>query len=114
MQLRYKFELRCQLDRFRHSLDSAKILFWLGVGGCILYIKYPNTKSYNPNLLPVEKKYLTCSDTNNLNPKIWYNTHQNTVDLKILFRLYNHYHNTLFCLKGPEHIVTFVCRFVES
>ena len=33
MQLRYKFELRRQLDRLRHSLDSAKILFWLGVGG---------------------------------------------------------------------------------
>ena len=33
MQLRYKFELRCQLDRLRHSLDSVKILFWLGVGG---------------------------------------------------------------------------------
>ena len=35
MQLRYKFELRCQLDRLRHSLDSAKILFWLGVGGWV-------------------------------------------------------------------------------
>ena len=33
MQLRYKFELRCQLDRLRHSLDSVKILFRLGVGG---------------------------------------------------------------------------------
>ena len=32
MQLRYKFELRCQLDRLRHSLDSAKTLFRLGVG----------------------------------------------------------------------------------
>ena len=32
MQLRYKFELRCQLDRLRHSLDSAKILFRIGVG----------------------------------------------------------------------------------
>ena len=36
MQLRYKFELRCQLDRLRHSLDSAKILFRLGVGGKII------------------------------------------------------------------------------
>ena len=35
MQLRYKFELRCQLDRLRHSLDSAKILFRLGVGGWV-------------------------------------------------------------------------------
>ena len=34
--LRYKFELRCQLDRLRHSLDSAKILFRLGVGGKII------------------------------------------------------------------------------
>ena len=33
MQLRYKFELRCRLDRLRHSLNSAKILFRLGVGG---------------------------------------------------------------------------------
>ena len=33
MQLSYKFELRCQLDRLRHSLDSAKILFRLGMGG---------------------------------------------------------------------------------
>ena len=32
MQLRYKLELRCQLDRLRHSLDSTKILFWLGLG----------------------------------------------------------------------------------
>ena len=36
MQLRYKFELRCQLDRLRHSLDSVKILFRLGVGGKII------------------------------------------------------------------------------
>ena len=36
MQLRYKFELRCQSDRLRHSLDSAKILFRLGVGGKII------------------------------------------------------------------------------
>ena len=36
MQLRYKFELRCRLDRLRHSLNSAKILFWLGVGGKII------------------------------------------------------------------------------
>ena len=35
MQLRYKFELRCQLDRLRHSLDSAKILFRLGIGGWV-------------------------------------------------------------------------------
>ena len=39
MQLRYKFELRCQLDRFRHSLDNAKILFRLGVGGWEDYSK---------------------------------------------------------------------------
>ena len=36
MQLRYKFELRCRLDRLRHSLNSAKILFRLGVGGKII------------------------------------------------------------------------------
>ena len=36
MQLRYKFELRCQLDQLRHSLDSAKKLFQLGVGGKII------------------------------------------------------------------------------
>ena len=36
MQLIYKFELRCQLDRLRHSLDSAKILFRLGVSGKII------------------------------------------------------------------------------
>ena len=38
MQLRYKFELRCQLDRLRHSLDSAKILSVRGgwVGGKII------------------------------------------------------------------------------
>ena len=36
MQLRYKFKLRFQLDRLRHSLDSVKILFWLGVGGKII------------------------------------------------------------------------------
>ena len=36
MQLRYKLELRCQLDRLRHSLDSVKILFRLGVGGKII------------------------------------------------------------------------------
>ena len=35
MQLRYKFEFRCQLDPLRHSLDSVKILFQLGVGGKI-------------------------------------------------------------------------------
>ena len=33
MQVRYKFELRCQLDGLRHSLDSVKRLFRLGVGG---------------------------------------------------------------------------------
>ena len=33
MQLRYKLESRCQIDRFRYSLDSVKILFWLGLGG---------------------------------------------------------------------------------
>ena len=33
MQLRYKFELRCQLDRLRRSLYSVKILFRLGVVG---------------------------------------------------------------------------------
>ena len=33
MQLRYKFEHRCQLDQLRHSLDSVKIIFRLGVGG---------------------------------------------------------------------------------
>ena len=36
MQLRYKLKLRCQLDRLRHSLDSVKILFRLGVGGRII------------------------------------------------------------------------------
>ena len=35
MQLRYKLELRCQLDRLKHSQDSVKILFRLGVGGCV-------------------------------------------------------------------------------
>ena len=45
MQLRYKFELRCQLDRLiRHNLDSAKILFsvrvgWVGGGGWEDYSK---------------------------------------------------------------------------
>ena len=36
MQLRYKLELRCKLDRFMYILDSVKILFWLGVGGKII------------------------------------------------------------------------------
>ena len=39
MQLRYKLELRCQLYWFRYSLDSVKILFWLGVGGWEDYSK---------------------------------------------------------------------------
>ena len=33
MQLRYKLELRYQLDLFRYSLDSVKILLRLGVQG---------------------------------------------------------------------------------
>ena len=36
MQLRYKLEHRCQLDQLKHSLDSVKILFRLGVGGKII------------------------------------------------------------------------------
>ena len=36
MQLRYKLELRCQLDRLKDSLDSVKIFFWLEVGGKII------------------------------------------------------------------------------
>ena len=35
MQLIYKFELRCQSDQLRHSLDCVKILFWLGVDGWV-------------------------------------------------------------------------------
>ena len=33
MHFRCKLELRCQLDEYTYSLDSVKILFWLGVGG---------------------------------------------------------------------------------
>ena len=31
-----KFELGCQLDQFRYSLASVKIIFWLEVGGKII------------------------------------------------------------------------------
>ena len=31
-----KLELGCQLDQFRYSLASVKILFWLEVGGKII------------------------------------------------------------------------------
>ena len=51
MQLRYKFELRCQLDRLRHSLDSVKILFRLGVGG---WEDYSKNKTSAKDLVEVE------------------------------------------------------------
>ena len=52
MQLRYKFKLRCQLDRLRHSLDSVKILFRLGVGGWEDY--YKNKTNLSQRLVEVE------------------------------------------------------------
>ena len=43
MQLRYKLELRCQLDRFRYSLNNVEMPFRLGVGGKIIpMIKLPS------------------------------------------------------------------------
>ena len=36
MHFSYKLELRCELDQFRYSLDSIKILFRLGFGGQII------------------------------------------------------------------------------
>ena len=49
MHLRCKLELRCKLYQLRYSLDSVKILFWLGVGGwvggCEDYSKNKTTRS---------------------------------------------------------------------
>ena len=36
MKLRCKLELICQLDLYKYSLDSVRILFWLLVGGKII------------------------------------------------------------------------------
>ena len=38
------------------NIYTRDLRHFLQLGGGIPYIKYPNTKSYNPNLLPVESE----------------------------------------------------------